>query len=439
MDLRCTTRKDHPRFNSRGFWRRTVGLARHALCYQVTFMKPTSWYRSLILVGLWSFNAFCVTGCVGTIGDVDPTEDIDSNKFLLGSSEIAQKAINFGLSQLSNKIGSVYVGGCSGQQRFGGTAGGYFDGSCAGQKNYYQTPGSVGYDCSGLVYRMLKEAGIDLKGIASSTAMYDQFISIDKSQLLPGDLLVKRGSHVAMYIGNNQIIEATPYQDKGTVNHNGKTYRSNWNGVRTTSASTYINDSTYHARRVPGVQASSPSGDQSQSPATPSGEDPSAPVENPDVGGSVQPVPLYRMWNSNGDHFYTISLDEVNTALKYGYVLENDNGLAVGDCYPVATPGTMPLYRLWNPAISDHFYTTNSQERDVAKEVYGYSDEGTACWVFIEPGPSRCKLYRMYSETLTDHFYTLSAIEVWNAASTGVYKLEEVGGNAYMHASVCPD
>jgi len=179
-------------------------------------------------VWLLSFNALCVAGCVGA----DPTENIDRNQFSVGSSEVAQNAINFGLSQLSSKIQSVYVGACI-SQRFGGIAGGYFIGSSCGSKqsNYHQSPGRVGYDCSGLIYRMFKEAGIDLKDIASSAAMYDKLIPIEKSQLLPGDLLVKRGAHVAMFIGDDQVIEVTSYGN-GTITKDGVEYRDNWPGVR---------------------------------------------------------------------------------------------------------------------------------------------------------------------------------------------------------------
>jgi hypothetical protein len=56
-----------------------------------------------------------------------------------------------------------------------------------------------------------------------------------------------------MFIGNGKIIEATSYQDNGTVTSGGATYRNNWNGVRTGAAATFINNAEYHARRVPGV------------------------------------------------------------------------------------------------------------------------------------------------------------------------------------------
>ena len=191
-----------------------------------------------------------LSGCGEAPEDAQLEEEVGTLAQSL-TSPVAQRAIDFGLSQLSSKINSVYVGGCS-PQRFGGSAGGYFKGTCAGQSNYYQTPGKVGYDCSGLIHRMLREAGINLGSIDSSREM-DTLPAIAKTALLPGDLLVRPGRHVVMFIGNGQIIEATSYKDNGTVTSSGVAYRNNWNGVRTGSAATFINNPEYHARRVPGV------------------------------------------------------------------------------------------------------------------------------------------------------------------------------------------
>jgi hypothetical protein len=96
------------------------------------------------------------------------------------------------------------------------------------------------------------------------------------------------------------------------------------------------------------------------------------------------------------------------------------------------------LYRLWNPAIGDHFYTTNAAERDAVASNNGYTYEGIECWIYTTQAASTCPLYRMYSESMTDHFYTLSQVEVWNAASSGAYVLEQVSIAGYVHASSCP-
>ena len=141
-----------------------------------------------------------------------------------GAPANIQAAIDFGLSQQ----GAPYVGGGS-PFRFGKPG----DGNTYqmdGQKAYVSPKGVVGYDCSGLMVTMLKKAGIDLSGMASSRAMKAQLPQVPKDQLQPGDLLVKNG-HVAMYIGNGQMIESVP------------------GGVHVTSASKYINDPAYSGHR----------------------------------------------------------------------------------------------------------------------------------------------------------------------------------------------
>lgn len=335
--------------------------------------------------------AALVAGCAGDLEDAGMEEYPHGKMEQEATSPVAQTAINFGLSQLSSRIGSVYVGGCSGQ-RFGGTAGGYFNGSCTGQSNYYQSPGKVGYDCSGLVHRMLAEAGINLGSIDSSTEMYDQLTSITKSQLLPGDLLVKRGSHVVMYIGDTngdgvtEVIEATPYDDNGYVTYNGATYRNNWNGVRTLAASNYINNSDYHARQVPGVQTASP---------------PPAP---PPTGWG----PLYRYYNSaTTDHFYTRDWSELGSG-KNGYIYEFPEGQIAG----TQLAGTVPLYRLYYPN-RDHYYTVNAVDKSNAQAA-GWTYEGVAGYV-LPPNSTQTgarPVYRYWNASVYDHFYTLTPVSV---------------------------
>ena len=65
------------------------------------------------------------------------------------------------------------------------------------------TPG-VGFDCSGLVQWAYGEAGVEIPRVAIDQAVGDQ---VSQDQLMPGDLAVWDG-HVAMYIGDGQIVEA---------------------------------------------------------------------------------------------------------------------------------------------------------------------------------------------------------------------------------------
>ena len=71
--------------------------------------------------------------------------------------------------------------------------------------------GTVGFDCSGLV--LYAFAGVGIKLPHYSGAQYDLGRKIPTSQMRRGDVLFwgPGGSqHVAIYLGNNQMIEA-PY------------------------------------------------------------------------------------------------------------------------------------------------------------------------------------------------------------------------------------
>lgn len=69
-----------------------------------------------------------------------------------------------------------------------------------------------GFDCSGLLYYLLRQRGYNPPRSASGYAHYGQAVSKDKLQ--PGDILLfantyKRGiSHVAIYMGNDRFVHA---------------------------------------------------------------------------------------------------------------------------------------------------------------------------------------------------------------------------------------
>lgn len=65
------------------------------------------------------------------------------------------------------------------------------------------TPG-VGLDCSGLTQWAYGQAGVDIPRLAQEQGIGNQ---VDQSNLMPGDLAVWDG-HVAMVIGNGQMVEA---------------------------------------------------------------------------------------------------------------------------------------------------------------------------------------------------------------------------------------
>jgi hypothetical protein len=91
-------------------------------------------------------------------------------------------------------------------------------------------------------------------------------------------------------------------------------------------------------------------------------------------------LPLYRLWSSTvGDHFYTTSAEEAETALvSDGYSYEGVAGYVYGDD---SCAGTVPLYRAYSASVGDHFYTTSAVEFNSAIGVSGYTSEGVAAFV----------------------------------------------------------
>ena len=81
------------------------------------------------------------------------------------------------------------------------------------------------YDCSSLVIEAYNRAGIPVKvngatytGNMLSAFMKSGFhiVNRDMEQLIPGDVLLNVQNHTALYLGNNQVIQAT-IAENGTV------------------------------------------------------------------------------------------------------------------------------------------------------------------------------------------------------------------------------
>lgn len=84
-----------------------------------------------------------------------------------------------------------------------------------------RTPAAGGFDCSGLLEYSFAQVGIDMYGTAQS--QYNKTQPVPEDQIKPGDLVFfstyKPGaSHVGMYVGNDQFINAN--------GNNGTSYSS---------------------------------------------------------------------------------------------------------------------------------------------------------------------------------------------------------------------
>ncbi len=132
-------------------------------------------------------------------------------------------------------------------------------------------------------------------------------------------------------------------------------------------------------------------------------------------------TPLYQLnWQNKAanptdqDSFYTVDLDGEATPRKdkrsnfSGYGVRNQ----IGQIYKRAVPNNtniVPLYRYWNVSKTNHFYTTNSKFASSGKntgyirqQIAGYIGKwnGSTCAEGTKP------LYNIYNPSLSDNFYT---------------------------------
>ena len=147
-------------------------------------------------------------------------------------------------------------------------------------------------------------------------------------------------------------------------------------------------------------------------------------------------APLYRYWKPTArDHFYTTKIQEIGTAVpgrngNHGYTSEGI--VAVVRAEPA--PGTMPLYRYWQGAVADHFYTTNRNEIGTITPgvvgKHGYQSEGIAGFCFPAQYPNTVPLYRYWNGAAYDHFYTT------NPAEIGTITPGQVGNHGYRSEGI---
>ena len=137
---------------------------------------------------------------------------------------------------------------------------------------------------------------------------------------------------------------------------------------------------------------------------------PTAPLSGvPTPRALQQPCP--KLTANTPDHFYTISTVERDEAVAHAGFTNERVECSV---YAQPAPGTTPLYRLFSYGTGDHFYTINERERDEYIAQHGYSLEGVECHVFAIqtfPPSGRRPLYRLFNPANGDHFYTIDAAE----------------------------
>ena len=150
------------------------------------------------------------------------------------------------------------------------------------------------------------------------------------------------------------------------------------------------------------------------------------------ASASAASVAVWRLYNANGDHFYTTRCKDVEIATGPGpgggYKLEK-LAFYIDD----APQAGVPLFRFFKD--HDHFYTTDGfaeGDSDYQLEaVLGYVSKGAAA--------GKVPLYRAYSAQKGDHFYTSDLNEYNSTTSSLGYKAEGIVG--YVNSAgvnLCP-
>ncbi len=135
----------------------------------------------------------------------------------------------------------------------------------------------------------------------------------------------------------------------------------------------------------------------------------------------TQTTSLYRLFNKRiQDHFYTTNSAEKDRAIQhFGY---RDEGV-LGQVSLTSQAGTTPLFRLFNARLKNHFYTTNQPEADSVKKL-GYANEGIVGYVSVTTGQP---IYRAYKVRSGDHFYTRNLAEFNDALRHGYIAEANIG------------
>jgi hypothetical protein len=108
-----------------------------------------------------------------------------------------------------------------------------------------------------------------------------------------------------------------------------------------------------------------------------------------------------------GQHLYTMSTSERPS----GWNLEGVGWFAFAAQPSLPPPNhTIPLYRWYNSANTDHFYTSDPKGEKAPQD--GYHSEGITCWIFDPAKPPPAGSVPLYRFVRTDgsgvHFYTIS-------------------------------
>lgn len=145
---------------------------------------------------------------------------------------------------------------------------------------------------------------------------------------------------------------------------------------------------------------------------------------------AVNPLPpagpagtIYRLFDpANGDHIYTVNLEERNSLLNAGWQLETSPGMS-------AASGGVPIYRLINNANREHLFTANEHEKNTLANN-GWSVENGGKPVFYGSKTGK-PVYRLFNpnaaSAINSHHYTLGQNEIKQLTTQKGWTIDNYG------------
>jgi len=130
-------------------------------------------------------------------------------------------------------------------------------------------------------------------------------------------------------------------------------------------------------------------------------------TDNTDAPGATT---VSRMFNPvTGDRFYSLSANEITSAIANGYIMETPDAFLAESSFPPG--GGLGVYQLYNNKLDRHLYTWNYAEV-LSAGAAGYTNEGTAFWLDSNPTYVTIPVARLYNPQTGDHLYTADQYEI---------------------------
>ncbi len=130
-------------------------------------------------------------------------------------------------------------------------------------------------------------------------------------------------------------------------------------------------------------------------------------------------LPYFRLFNPVvRAHIYTTDANENSVLSTRGFSPDGPVGDLLTRGATISGRPTVPLFRLYNSALQRHLYTTDANEYNVLGNL-GWTKEGETGFLASSPNPFSTPFHRLYNSTVLRHLWTTDQNEVNVLVSLG--------------------